>query len=76
MASWYEWLPPANGGAYRALGLKILQVQGKGGRTYPEVGWAGQLGPAGPGPFRPGSVVRTMCGSRTGGWSLPCVMSD
>jgi hypothetical protein len=21
-------------------------------------------------------VVRTMCGSRTGGWSLPCVMSD
>jgi hypothetical protein len=22
------------------------------------------------------SVVRTMCGSRTGGWSLPCVMSD
>jgi hypothetical protein len=22
------------------------------------------------------AVVRTMCGSRTGGWSLPCVMSD
>jgi hypothetical protein len=22
------------------------------------------------------SQVRTMCGSRTGGWSLPCVMSD
>jgi hypothetical protein len=21
-------------------------------------------------------LVRTMCGSRTGGWSLPCVMSD
>jgi hypothetical protein len=21
-------------------------------------------------------TVRTMCGSRTGGWSLPCVMSD
>jgi hypothetical protein len=20
--------------------------------------------------------MRTMCGSRTGGWSLPCVMSD
>jgi hypothetical protein len=20
--------------------------------------------------------VRTMCGSRIGGWSLPCVMSD
>jgi chemotaxis receptor (MCP) glutamine deamidase CheD len=20
--------------------------------------------------------VRTMCGSKTGGWSLPCVMSD
>jgi speckle-type POZ protein len=20
--------------------------------------------------------LRTMCGSRTGGWSLPCVMSD
>jgi hypothetical protein len=31
---------------------------------------------------RPGSSVvvvfsvRTMCGARTGGWSLPCVMSD
>jgi hypothetical protein len=22
------------------------------------------------------SKLRTMCGSRTGGWSLPCVMSD
>jgi hypothetical protein len=22
------------------------------------------------------SHLRTMCGSRTGGWSLPCVMSD
>jgi hypothetical protein len=22
------------------------------------------------------SKVRTMCGSRAGGWSLPCVMSD
>jgi hypothetical protein len=22
------------------------------------------------------SNLRTMCGSRTGGWSLPCVMSD
>jgi hypothetical protein len=21
-------------------------------------------------------LVRTMCGSRTGGWSLPCVVSD
>jgi hypothetical protein len=21
-------------------------------------------------------MLRTMCGSRTGGWSLPCVMSD
>jgi hypothetical protein len=24
----------------------------------------------------PSTQVRTMCGSRTGGWSLPCVMSD
>jgi hypothetical protein len=23
-----------------------------------------------------GLGMRTMCGSRTGGWSLPCVMSD
>jgi glutaredoxin 2 len=22
------------------------------------------------------ALMRTMCGSRTGGWSLPCVMSD
>jgi hypothetical protein len=34
MASWCEWLSPfANGGASRVLGLKILWVQGKGGRT-------------------------------------------
>jgi hypothetical protein len=26
--------------------------------------------------FRVPAIVRTMCGSRTGGWSLPCVMSD
>jgi hypothetical protein len=24
----------------------------------------------------PPALLRTMCGSRTGGWSLPCVMSD
>jgi hypothetical protein len=29
-----------------------------------------------PMPFVPITIVRTMCGSRTGGWSLPCVMSD
>jgi hypothetical protein len=34
MASWCEWISPlANGGASRDLGLKILRVQGKGGRT-------------------------------------------
>jgi hypothetical protein len=34
MASQCEWLSPsANGGASRDLGLKILWVQGKGGRT-------------------------------------------
>jgi hypothetical protein len=27
-------------------------------------------------PSPEGPKVRTMCGSRTGGWSLPCVMSD
>jgi hypothetical protein len=27
-------------------------------------------------PRSPGSTLRTMCGPRTGGWSLPCVMSD
>jgi hypothetical protein len=31
-------LSPVNGGASRALGLKILQVQGKGGRTDPRSG--------------------------------------
>jgi hypothetical protein len=30
--------PPANGGAFRTLGLKILRVQGKGGRTDPRSG--------------------------------------
>jgi hypothetical protein len=27
-------------------------------------------------PPSPKEYLRTMCGSRTGGWSLPCVMSD
>jgi hypothetical protein len=27
-------------------------------------------------PFDLAAILRTMCGSRTGGWSLPCVMSD
>jgi hypothetical protein len=31
-------LPPANGSASRPLGLKILRVQGKGGRTDPRSG--------------------------------------
>jgi hypothetical protein len=30
--------PPANGGASRVFGLKILRVQGKGGRTDPRSG--------------------------------------
>jgi hypothetical protein len=34
MASWCEWLSSlTNGGASGVLGLKILRVQGKGGRT-------------------------------------------
>jgi hypothetical protein len=49
MAYWYEWLSFVNGGVSRALGLKILRVQGKGGRTDPRSGlgrpaWA-DLGP-------------------------------
>jgi hypothetical protein len=32
--------PPANGGASKVLGLKILRVQGKGGEPTSEVGWA------------------------------------
>jgi hypothetical protein len=34
-----------------------------------ETTMSARMGPSGGG-------VRTMCGSRTGGWSLPCVMSD
>jgi hypothetical protein len=34
MTSWCKWLSPlSNGCTSRVLGLKILQVQGKGGRT-------------------------------------------
>jgi hypothetical protein len=52
----------ANGGASTNLGLKVLQVEEKGGRTDPRSGpgrpaWADRLGPTGPGPFRPGSVT-------------------
>jgi hypothetical protein len=50
----------ANGGASRALGLKILQVQGKGGEPTPGVGWAGRPGQTGPGPFRPGSIAPSL----------------
>jgi hypothetical protein len=39
MASWCELLSPlSNGGASRVLGLKIIRVQGKGGRTDPRSG--------------------------------------
>jgi hypothetical protein len=38
MASWCEWLSSTNGSASRTLGLKILRVQGKGGRTDPRSG--------------------------------------
>jgi hypothetical protein len=57
--------PPANGGASRTLGLKILQVQGKGIRTDPrsrpgQPAWADWPKPAGPGPSRPGSVAPSL----------------
>jgi hypothetical protein len=50
----------SNGGASRVLGLKILRVQGKGGRTDTGVGWAGRPGPTGPGPSWPGSVAPSL----------------
>jgi hypothetical protein len=37
-------LSSANGGTSRALGLKILRVQGKGAEPTPEVGWLAGLG--------------------------------
>jgi hypothetical protein len=47
---------------------ELGQVQGKVGE--------GSFGPtAGRNRSSP-RQLRTMCGSRTGGWSLPCVMSD
>jgi hypothetical protein len=52
----------ANGGAYRDLGLKILQVQGRGAELTSGVGQASRLGPTGPGPSRPGSVARGSSG--------------
>jgi hypothetical protein len=56
--------PPANGGASRTLGLKILRVQGRGGPTS-GVGQAGRPGPrlTGPGPSRPGPVALRSRGS-------------
>jgi hypothetical protein len=53
-------LSPANGGASRDLGLKILRVQEKGGEPNPELGQASWLGPTGPGPSRPGSVALSL----------------
>jgi hypothetical protein len=53
-------LSSANGGASRALGLKILRVQGKGAELTPGVGWAGRPGPTGPSPFRTVSVAPSL----------------
>jgi hypothetical protein len=52
-------LPPANGGASRVLGLKILWVQGKGGRTD-AISGLGRPEPTGPGPLWPGSVAPSL----------------
>jgi hypothetical protein len=53
---------PANGGASRVLGLKILRVQGKGGRTDPRSG----LG-------RPAWADRSMPISARFGWPFTLV---
>jgi hypothetical protein len=50
----------ANGGASRALGLKILRVQGRGAEPTSGVGRAGRPGPTGPGPPRPGLVAPSL----------------
>jgi hypothetical protein len=61
IASWCEWFSPfANGGASRALGMKILRVQGRGAEPTSGVGQAGRPGPTGPGPPRPGSVAPSL----------------
>jgi hypothetical protein len=51
---------PTNGGASRALGLKILRVQGRGAEPTSRVGQAGRPGPTGPGPLQPGSVAPSL----------------
>jgi hypothetical protein len=55
-------LPLSNGGASRVLGLKILRVQGKGGRTDPRNGlgrpaWADRPRPISARFGRPFSLV-------------------
>jgi hypothetical protein len=50
--------PLSNGGASRVLGLKILLLQGKGGRTDPRSGLGRPApGPTAPVPSWPGSVA-------------------
>jgi hypothetical protein len=52
--------------------LKVSPIQGTQGFQV-----HGKLAPRYIRPYKVlKKVVRTMCGSRTGGWSLPCVMSD
>jgi hypothetical protein len=56
-----------------------VQVVGRGARhPCPVLGEEGlALRRAGASPSRAcRAVLRTMCGSRTSGWSLSCVMSD
>jgi hypothetical protein len=60
IASRCERLSLANGGASTNSGLKILQLQGKGGEPTLGLGQAGRLGPTSPGPSRPGSVAHSL----------------
>jgi hypothetical protein len=50
----------ANGGASKALGFKILRVQGRGAKPMSGVGQADRPGPTGPGPLRPGTVAPSL----------------
>jgi hypothetical protein len=73
MASWCEWLSlslslslSANGGASRTLGLKILRVQGKGGRTDP------RSGPGRPAQAHPDPVRSPLCSRGSSGYYALC----
>jgi hypothetical protein len=76
ITSWPDEEDKANA-KYDAIRGKSKQNPGDSNNNTRDQGGRNNNNYSGPNCKRkPDNTVRTMCGSKTGGWSLPCVMSD